>query len=319
MSERGGGSGLPTCFVAMPVSTPEIYIQRYGDSDHFKHVLECLFAPAITAAGYEVIEPSVSGSDVIHAAIIRSLESADLVLCDISSLNPNVFFEFGIRTSLDLPVALVRDEATPKIPFDTMPINTHKYDAAMRPWNSAAEIAQLSEHIKQTVEKSSGKNPLWQYFGLTKRAHEAEITTDPGAAKLDLILAELAQVKQAQSVQAANTYSFNVDPSYTYGTSVGANVLTGNTDWSTYVQSSPPPTPEPIPAYFADFVAASKGIAGRESVTLTVKYDKPNNRIILDSGLSQLSFSAQRAIEAKATSLRVEHQLHGPAYIGTVP
>jgi len=45
---------------------------------------------------------------LIHAEIIRNIENADLVLCDMSCLNPNVFFEFGIRTSLNKPVSVVK-------------------------------------------------------------------------------------------------------------------------------------------------------------------------------------------------------------------
>jgi hypothetical protein len=35
------------------------------------------------------------GSEIIQADIIRNLHAADLVLCDLSTLNANVFFEFG--------------------------------------------------------------------------------------------------------------------------------------------------------------------------------------------------------------------------------
>src|ERR1700683_3403294 len=109
----------------MPVTTSETWVQRYNDSEHFKHVLDHLFTPALTSVNYEAIPPTASGSDLIHAEIIRNLEECDLVLCDISTLNPNVFFELGIRTSLDRPVVLVRDNFTMKIPFDTGSINTY--------------------------------------------------------------------------------------------------------------------------------------------------------------------------------------------------
>jgi hypothetical protein len=80
-------------FIIMPVTTPEALVPVYGkDSDHFTHVLEHLFVPALKRADCDAIRPIAQGADVIHAEIIKSLESADLVLCDISSLNPDVFF-----------------------------------------------------------------------------------------------------------------------------------------------------------------------------------------------------------------------------------
>jgi len=117
------------CFIIMPITTPDNMVDQYehsGGKDHFKHVLDCLFVPAVKEAGYEPIPPTTKGSDIIHAGIIQNLETADLVLCDMSSLNPNVFFEFGIRTSLNKPVCVVKDDLTKKVPFDTGIINHHE-------------------------------------------------------------------------------------------------------------------------------------------------------------------------------------------------
>ena len=102
---------MPSCFIAMPIGTPDSS-QYQGDRDHFKHVLEHLFVPAIEMAGMNPVRPVVKGSDLIHAEIIKQLETAELVLCDISTLNANVFFELGIRTALNRPVCIIRDELT---------------------------------------------------------------------------------------------------------------------------------------------------------------------------------------------------------------
>src|SRR5262245_31430574 len=118
---------MKTCFIIMPINTPEDLVEFYnGDSDHFLHVLNCLFVPAVEACGLKAILPLVAGSEIIHGEIIKSLSSADLALCDISQLNANVFFEFGIRTALNKPVALVTDNTTANIPFDTGIINYHR-------------------------------------------------------------------------------------------------------------------------------------------------------------------------------------------------
>jgi nucleoside 2-deoxyribosyltransferase len=116
----------------MPISTPEHLVPKYsGDKDHFFHVLEHLFVPAVERNKFNAVRPIAEGSDVIHAEIIKNLEKADLVLCDASSLNANVFYELGIRTALDKPVCIVRDELTPKIPFDTTIINHHVYESSL--------------------------------------------------------------------------------------------------------------------------------------------------------------------------------------------
>ncbi len=107
---------MPKCFVIMPITMPEHLVSNYRDDpEHFIHVYECLFEPAIKEAGYEPLSPSSKGSEIIQADIIRNLEDSDLVLCDISILNPNVFFELGVRTALNKPVCLVRDQLTADI------------------------------------------------------------------------------------------------------------------------------------------------------------------------------------------------------------
>ena len=124
-----------TCFIIMPITTPDSFVEIYRDGkDHFKHVLECLFIPAVEKAGFEAIPPIAKGSDLIHAEIIKNLETADLVLCDMSCLNPNVFFEFGIRTSLNKPVSVVKDELTVNVPFDTGILNNKEYDSKLDTW-----------------------------------------------------------------------------------------------------------------------------------------------------------------------------------------
>ena len=89
---------MKTCFIIMPITTPNAGLPDYqNDKDHFSHVLEYLLVPSIEKAGLEAIRPLATGGDVIHGVIIQNLESTDLVLCDMSTLNANVFFELGIR------------------------------------------------------------------------------------------------------------------------------------------------------------------------------------------------------------------------------
>lgn len=165
----------PSCFIIMPLTTPAQYVDQYkGDVDHFIHVLDHLFKPAVEAAGLDPIPPISKGSEVIHGEIIRNLETADLVLCDMSILNPNVFFELGIRTALNKSVAMIRDNATKRVPFDTTIINYHEYDCGLDPWVIPNEIERLTDHLNECMENGSG-NSLWGYFSMTQ---QAEISND---------------------------------------------------------------------------------------------------------------------------------------------
>lgn len=184
-----------TCFIIMPVTTPAAHLERYGDGpEHFRHVLECLLAPAAEEAGFDVVRPTAKGADVIHAEIIKNLESADMVLCDMSCLNPNVFFEFGIRTALNKPVCVVRDELTDRVPFDTVVLNHHTYRSGLESWELHDQIEALAEHLKQAALRSAGSNPLWKNFALRAEARPLTGT----AAEADLLGYLMLQMESLQ-------------------------------------------------------------------------------------------------------------------------
>jgi hypothetical protein len=186
----------------MPITTPAQPVSDYGDDpDHFKHVLEYLFKPAINKAGYAVIQPSAEGSDLIHAELIKHLEQEDMVLCDVSCLNPNVFFEFGIRTAVNKPVCIVKDALTKNVPFDTGILNYMQYDASLTPWTIGGQIEALANHLLKAEQNCRGVNPLWRYFGLSSLAKlKQEAAGDE--TKLDLLFMEVASIsdrlKEAQ-------------------------------------------------------------------------------------------------------------------------
>jgi hypothetical protein len=190
----------PKCFVIMPVSTPLSYADDFKDTEHFAHVLAHLLEPALVRAGYDVIPPTMFGSALIHAEIIRHLETADLVLADLSSGNPNVYFELGVRTSLDRPVVLIKDHRTPSLPFDVGPINVLTYDESLTPWTLEKEIESLANHIGKVEVGSGSGNDMWKYFGLTKRGKPGE--AGPLDAKVDLLISEVAQLRLSPLAEA---------------------------------------------------------------------------------------------------------------------
>ena len=110
------------CFVIMPISDPEDY-----EPGHFKCVYEDILIPAIKEAGYTPKRADDDkSSSMIQVNIIQDIIESPMAVCDLSSRNPNVLFELGIRQAFDLPVVLVQEEGTPRI-FDISTINTIDY------------------------------------------------------------------------------------------------------------------------------------------------------------------------------------------------
>ena len=115
-------SAKEKCFVIMPISDP----QGYADG-HFKKIYEQIFKPAIEEAGYFAHRVDYDkSSGLIQAKIIKDLVEAPMVLCDLSTRNPNVLFELGMRQAFDKPVVLVQEAGTERI-FDISGISTQEY------------------------------------------------------------------------------------------------------------------------------------------------------------------------------------------------
>jgi hypothetical protein len=164
--------------------------------------LDCLFIPAISDAGFVPILPNSEGSSVIQTDIISNLATADLVLCDMSTWNPNVFFEFGIRTALNKPVALVADEKISKLPFDISPMHCHRYESSLAVWLFQDQIKQLLNHIKIAFEKNHNINPLWKAFRIEQIANlKPETPTDKEIINvlLEQVRSLRSELKTAQS------------------------------------------------------------------------------------------------------------------------
>jgi hypothetical protein len=186
----------PRCFIIMPLTTPPERLADYdNDPDHFFHVQEHLFVPAIEKAGFEAIPPAAQGSDFIHAGIISNLEQSDLVLCDMSTLNANVFFELGIRTALNLSTCMVRDSHPAPVPFDVGITNCHTYNASLQPWIVKDELPKLAAHVKKAAD-GGPTNSLWRRLGLTQRA-SPPVEENPVEAKIDLVLRQLASLPRS--------------------------------------------------------------------------------------------------------------------------
>ena len=148
------------CFVIMPISDPEDY-----EAGHFKSVYEDIFIPAIKEAGYiPKRADDDKSSSMIQVNIIRDIVESPMAICDLSSKNPNVLFELGIRQAFDLPVVLVQEEGTPRI-FDISTINTIDYSKELLYKSVINDRKKITEAILQTGDNAKGINSIVKLLG----------------------------------------------------------------------------------------------------------------------------------------------------------
>jgi hypothetical protein len=154
----------PACFVIMPISESEGY-----EKGHFRRVYEDLFKPACEKAGYGPFRADeVTQTNLIHLDILQRLIDSPMAICDLSSRNPNVLFELGLRQAFDRPTVLVQEVGTPKI-FDIAPLRYVEYRSTLRyreTLDDQIAIAKSLTSTKEATKKGEGVNSLVRLLSL---------------------------------------------------------------------------------------------------------------------------------------------------------
>lgn len=135
------------CFVIMPISDSDGY-----EKGHFLRVYEDIIKPAVEKTAFTARRADeVKETNLIHLDILKQLIDAPIAVCDLSSRNPNVLFELGIRQAFDRPVVLIQEKDTPKI-FDIGPLRYLEYSKDMKYHDVLKTQEELTETINATKE-----------------------------------------------------------------------------------------------------------------------------------------------------------------------
>ncbi len=179
------------CFIIMPISDPNDY-----DKGHFKRIYEDIFKPACLDVGLEPIRSDdIAETSLIHIDILQKLLNSKMAICDLSSHNPNVLFELGIRQAFDMPTVLVQEKGTKPI-FDISPLKYCEYRKNLIYREVLEDQKQLSKFLKDTqTSLDEGKifNSIVQLIGIKKAT--LKNATDDTSFVFDYIMSEMSQLK----------------------------------------------------------------------------------------------------------------------------
>lgn len=131
-------SNKKKCFVVTPIGDINSKIRRHIDGIIDQAIIPALkdkYDIEVAHREYEI------GS--INDRVINAVYSADLVVANLTSLNPNVMFELAIRYSFGKPAIVIAEKSSESLPFDIIDENTIFYV------NDPMGAAELSEEIKK--------------------------------------------------------------------------------------------------------------------------------------------------------------------------
>ncbi len=163
---------MGTCFVMQPFDG-DVYDKRYED----------VFAPGIREAGLEPYrvdrDPGVS---VPIDNIESGIRNAQICFAEITTDNPNVWFELGFAIAASREVALVCSEKrTSYFPFDVQHRNIIKYRTGA-PQDFAELQRKITERItallkkQEEISRASSISPIKDTEGLSQHEIVALVT-----------------------------------------------------------------------------------------------------------------------------------------------
>jgi hypothetical protein len=186
------------CFIIMPIADVEGYPQG-----HFKHVYENIISPACELAGYKAQRADeVKASNLIHLDILNKLIEAPIAICDLSTRNPNVLFELGIRQAFDKPVVLMQEKGTPRI-FDIAPLRYLEYSKEMKYHEVLRSQQELKESLQATAiaDGSAGNvNSIVKLLALNNPAKIPDLKDGKEGLAFEIMQAEMRELRKMMEI-----------------------------------------------------------------------------------------------------------------------
>lgn len=136
-------SEKPRAFVVMQFTPP--YNELYTD------VIKLICEDEVF--GIETIRADeIFGSGLIVTDIERKIIESKLVIAEITTSNPNVYYEVGFARALHKPIILIAEKAT-QLPFDVSPFRVLFYE------NSIAGKKRIENGLRKHLEAIIGNLP----------------------------------------------------------------------------------------------------------------------------------------------------------------
>lgn len=128
-------SDNPTAFVVMPFE------------EEFEQIYDEVISSAFEKIGYEVNKAdSLDTNRSILEDIVEGISDSDILIADLTTSNPNVFYEVGIAHGLGIPTILLTQDLD-EIPFDLKSYEIINYSTDF------TQIGELQDDLEELAEK----------------------------------------------------------------------------------------------------------------------------------------------------------------------
>ena len=127
-----------------------------------------IIKPVVKKLGFECVRcDEVSNSGLIDKVMYEYIWNADLVIADISTLNPNAMYELGVRHALRPSSTVIIAEERTNFSFDVGHNSIFRYKhlgVDIGVTEAKRCIKELTNHIKGILDKNEVDSPFYTYM-----------------------------------------------------------------------------------------------------------------------------------------------------------
>ncbi|WP_312686594.1 hypothetical protein [Brevundimonas nasdae] len=191
---------LTICGVIMPISTTVNFSEAHWER------IQTLLHRGIRLAGFQPTNVWVNDQrDRVSERIIGNIFTHEIVVADISDLNPNVMFELGLRLASKRPTVVVMNKGG-QIPFDIRDFHVLQYPSDMNILDMEAFYLDLSETLinKHNSFKSKDYRPFLDgvIVEVTSPSTREVTGVEAVLTRLDQVSARLSGIENTQKAIA---------------------------------------------------------------------------------------------------------------------
>ncbi len=165
------------CFVVMGYGVrPDL---SSGKKINLDRVYQEIIKPVVTECGYECIRgDEVLDSGLIDESMYYGILESDLVVADISTLNPNAIYELGVRHGVRRFRTIIMMETGDKFFFDLNHSRTLTYTYFRRKDTFGSEAEKVKERLKGIIQNIEANeqvdSPLYTFVNDLQEPQRAE-------------------------------------------------------------------------------------------------------------------------------------------------
>ncbi|WLH61148.1 hypothetical protein [Pseudomonas sp. FP2300] len=202
------------CFIVTPIGADNSPTRRAADG-----LINAVMRPVLKNLGFEVyVAHEIAAPGSITKQVIEHVVYDELVVANLSELNPNVMYELAVRHCVGLPIIVLAENGT-RLPFDISDERTLFFE------NDMAGVVDLGPRLAAAVEAAmsleEADNPVLRVT--SSKALRESVETDDAQSflikKLDYIESFIGEVKSgAMSTNFAkvanapgNTWLYQLD------------------------------------------------------------------------------------------------------------